>query len=291
MIRVFPRKTKATPCDDKVFFGGPPLFPLEDRDVHISVTFTWDKPKAEWIATQWQQQDYKVSIGGPAYDDRGGEFVPGQYLKAGYTITSRGCNNKCWFCPAWRREGNIRELYIRDGWRVMDNNLLQCSEEHIRRVFIMLQKQPIPVGFFGGLEAKILKDWHIDLLTTVRLSRCYFAYDTENDYEPLVVAAQKIFACQTGFTKRRHIFGCYVLIGYAGDTISAAENRLQRVKELGFVPFAMLYKDDKRMQEPNWITFQSRWANPTKIYGSPKFIHNKDAHVLHFAQPISRAEK
>ena len=88
MIRVFPRKTNATPCDDKVYFTGPPLVPLEDREVHVSCTFTWDKPRAEFLAEQWRTQGYDVEIGGPAYGDSGGEFVPGRYVKRGYTISS-----------------------------------------------------------------------------------------------------------------------------------------------------------------------------------------------------------
>lgn len=141
IARVFPRKTNATPDDDLVFFGQPPLLTLPEIDeVHISVAFTYDKAKAENLAYEWEQVGVPVKIGGPAYDDPAtGEFVPGRYIKKGRTITSRGCNNRCWFCSAWRREGKLRELEIKDGWDVLDNNLLQCSEQHIRAVFEMLR--------------------------------------------------------------------------------------------------------------------------------------------------------
>lgn len=78
MIRVFPRKTNRTPCDDDVYFTGPPLIPLEDKEVHVSCTFTWDKKRAEILADQWCSQGYNVRIGGPAYNDQGGEFLPGR---------------------------------------------------------------------------------------------------------------------------------------------------------------------------------------------------------------------
>lgn len=52
LIRVFPRRTKATPTDALARFGPPDLFDEAD-EVHVSVTFTWDKPKAEQLADQW----------------------------------------------------------------------------------------------------------------------------------------------------------------------------------------------------------------------------------------------
>ena len=37
------------------------------------------------------------------------------------------------------REGNLRELPITSGHIVLDDNLLACSEKHIRSVFDMLK--------------------------------------------------------------------------------------------------------------------------------------------------------
>lgn len=55
IARVFPRKTKATPDDSLAFFGDPPLLSLPDIDeVHVSVTFTEDRKKAEALAYQWE---------------------------------------------------------------------------------------------------------------------------------------------------------------------------------------------------------------------------------------------
>lgn len=55
IARVFPRKTNATPDDELVFFGPPPLLILPEIDeVHVSVTFTYDRPKAEELAEDWR---------------------------------------------------------------------------------------------------------------------------------------------------------------------------------------------------------------------------------------------
>ena len=140
IIRVFPRKTTLTPDDENVRVACGPGFFDEADEVHVSVLFKEDLPKAERLVKEWSKVA-PVKIGGVATGELGGDFVPGMYVKKGGVITSRGCVNQCWFCDAWKNEGNeIRELPITDGWNVMDNNLLRCSERHIRAVFEMLQR-------------------------------------------------------------------------------------------------------------------------------------------------------
>jgi len=278
MIRVFPRKTNATPNDSKVYFGGPELWEYDggDRDVKISCTFIFDKPKTEFLAKQWDSAGYHVSVGGPAYDDRGGEFVPGRFLKKELVITSRGCNNNCWFCKVREREGKLRELEIKDGWDILDNNLLQCSKNHINRVFDMLNRQKriingrrAGVKFTGGLEAFVLQDWHVDLIANLQPKPeiLYFAYDTPDDYEPLRRAAYKMK--EIGFNNQR--IGCYVLIGWpAGenrpaDTMGKAKKRLQQVIDLNMMPYAMLYADQNKNPDPEWTRFQRQYVRPALI--------------------------
>jgi hypothetical protein len=265
IARVFPRRTKATPTDDLAFVGMPPtMFPPEVDEVHVSVAFTWDIPTAEKLAYQWEQIA-PVKLGGPAYGVAGGEFIPGRYLREGYTITSRGCPNKCWFCSVWKREPKLIELPIRDGWNILDDNILACSESHIRAVFAMLKRQKEKAQFTGGLEAAILQDWHIELLYDLRPQRIFFAYDTENDYEPLVVAAEKIF--KAGFlSKKSNNVRAYCLIGYPWDTFSAAETRMKAVLKTGIFPMAMVYRDEKTGErKPEWIKFAWPWSRPACI--------------------------
>lgn len=263
LIRVFPRRTKATPTDPLVYIGGPDLFAEADR-VHISVAFSWDVPAVDGLEREWRRIA-PVEVGGPATGQRGEEFTPGLYLRDGYTITSRGCPNRCWFCSVPKRDGGIRELPIRDGWNVLDDNLLACSDQHVRDVFAMLAHQKHPIEFTGGLEAARLQDWHVAAIADLKPVQSFFAYDTPDDYEPLRSAALRIReawpAAITG-----HRLRCYVLIGYPWDTMDAADMRLRAVLDLGMWPMAMLWRDERGcLPSEEWRRFQRQWARPAII--------------------------
>lgn len=260
IARVFPRKTTASPEDALCFFSDP-VEPYPDVDeVHISVAFSYDIETAEKLAYSWSKVA-PTRIGGPAVGDRGEDFVPGRYLKEGYVITSRGCPNNCWFCDVPKREGTIRELPITEGWNVLDSNLLACSLEHIGNVFDMLKNQVNKAQFTGGLEASRLTDTHVSMLWDLRPDQMFFAYDTEDDLEPLVEAGKKLRYAD--FT-RRHL-RCYVLIGWPKDSIQQARYRLFRAWEAGFMPMAMLWKNKRGDTNDDWRRFQREWARPAII--------------------------
>lgn len=166
IIRVFPTKTNATPTDELVRIRETPSFFDEADEVHVSVTFTWDIPIAEWLAKQWEPVA-TVKIGGPAYNEPGGDFIPGMYMRHGYVITSRGCPNRCWFCAVPKREGGmLRELPVTDGWILTDDNLLACSPGHIDEVFAMLARQPHKPQFTGGKDSLAALLWVREHITT-----------------------------------------------------------------------------------------------------------------------------
>ncbi len=265
IARVFPRRTSATPTDELAFVGGPPLFPVECDEVHVSVTFTWDLPDAEILAREWSHIA-PATIGGPATGGPSRAFTPGRYLAPGYVITSRGCPNRCPFCLVPPREGALRELPITDGWIVLDDNLLACSDEHVRAVFAMLARQKAQgrrVIFSGGLEAALLKPWHVECLRALRPKRLYFAYDTPGDLEPLREAGRMLLAA--GFTTRSHSLCAYVLVGYKRDTFDRARTRLQETVSAGFMPFAMAYWPQDGTPDPAWRQFAREWNRPAII--------------------------
>lgn len=255
VIRVFPQKTSATPCDEHAFVGDPPLMRPDADEVHVSCTFTWDKPRAERLALAWGQF-YPVRLGGPAYNDRCNGFTPGLYVRQGIVFTSRGCNNHCPWCLVPQREGKLRELDAQPGNIIQDNNLLQCSKAHISRVFDMLRTQH-GIQFTGGLDARLITDEIADDLRGLRIKQLFLACDTEGSLNALAVAAQRL-------QMPRNRVRCYVLIGYNGETMDTAEGRLRAVYEVGCLPFAQLYQPpDKR------VTYSVEWRHLARTWSRP----------------------
>lgn len=264
IIRVFPRKTSATPDDDLVRINcGPDLFDYAD-EVHISVLFTWDLARAEALAEAWRGVA-PVQIGGPATGMVGGEFVPGMYVKKGYTIHHRGCPNSCWFCI--ERNSEMKLLDIHDGWNDLSSNLLACPPDHIWQVFAALDRGRKIYGkapqFTGGLEAKRLEWWHVEALKKLRPKQMFFAYDTPDDLNPLRQAGRMLIA--GGFTTASHCLRAYVLCGYPKDTFDKAERRMAQTTEAGFMPMAMLYRDHQGNRSPEWMRWARAWARPAII--------------------------
>lgn len=256
---MFPRKTKWTPDDELAFVGEPELFRPPDQPVRISCTFTYDIPEAERLFRAWSVWYSDVELGGPAFGEPGGAFEPGLFVKKGVTITSRGCTKECPWCLVPKREGWIRELPVQAGWDVADNNLLSCSEGHVRSVFEMLGNQPEPIKFSGGLDVDMLQAWHVDLLKQIRLKFAWFACDHLGAFKNL----ERVGDLMSDFSveKKR----CYVLIGFDGDTVRQAEKRLERVFRLGFLPMAMLYRAPELKEKSwacSWKQLQRTWTRP-----------------------------
>ena len=274
LIRVFPRRTKATPDDPLAFIGSPDLLAIAGGadEVHVDVTFTAAKDRAEQLAEEWRMLGCPVKIGGVAYGDPGAEFVPERYIKKGYIFTSRGCPRRCWFCSVWKRDPVPRMLPIVDGWNILDDNLLACPEPHVRTVFDMLRRQRRRIEFTGGLEALALQDYQVELLAALKpRPNCFFAYDPGDEFDTLRSAASRLI--EAGFTARSHRLRVYVLIGFPKDTFDAAEGRLLQMLEIGFTPHAMLWQPETPSAErhrpsPEWRTFQRRWARPAIIHSS-----------------------
>ena len=266
-IRVFPRRTAWTPNDDFTYYGEPPFWELPDLPVVVSTIFTWDKRRAEELGYAWAMRLRDVTVGGPAYDDRGDDFVPGRFIKAGVTITSRGCPKQCPYCLIPKREGKLREIPIRRGHIVQDNNLLACSRKHIESVFVMLEQEKKVVKFQGGLDIDYLEPWHVDWIKKLRIGQdsLWVACDRERDLARLDKARDLLSDFST--RDRR----CYVLMGHDGDTVDAAESRCEKIFDNGegFGPFAQFYQPataTQRIVPPEWKAVIRKWSRPAAYW-------------------------
>jgi len=259
IIRVFPRRTSMTPKDDYAFVGWPglPSFRPEADEVHISTVFTWDILRAIDLGRSWQRYYPLVRIGGPAFSDHCNGFQPGMYIREGITFTSRGCNNHCPWCLVPEREGRLKEIAdFAEGNVIQDNNLLQCNDDHISKVFAMLRKQKA-IQFSGGLEARLIKDWVADEIRSLRVKQIFLAADTDAAIKPLERAVKLL-----GISREK--IRCYVLLAYKGESMSKGIERLEKAWYAGTIPFAQLYQPpDKHIAySQEWHKLARTWSRP-----------------------------
>ncbi len=255
-IRVFPRRTSLTPTDALAFVGDPPLWRPKAERVSVSCAFTWDKAEAARLAGAWALHYDHVELGGPAYGSPCETFEPGRFIQHGVTFTSRGCNNHCPWCLVPDHEGRLRELPLVPGWIIQDNNLLQCSRDHLNRVFYMLREQRHAAEFRGGIDARLVDDWVADWLRVLRIKRVFLACDTEGALGPLREAVQRL-----AFLGREKLF-CYVLIGR--ESIGYARARLEAVWRAGCFTFAQLYQPSDE-----WIVYGHEWRDLARTFSRP----------------------
>jgi len=165
-----------------------------------------------------------------------------------------------------QREGGIRELTIKPGRVVQDDNLLACSDKHIEAVFDMLKTQK-KIDFSGGLEACRVTPRIAEKLSKLRIHHIWLSYDTSDDEEPLRGAIENL----KPFFNWRQI-RCYVLIGYPGDTLSKAEERLKRTWRMGTLPFAMRYRKPTKSFQDSFVFHERGWNLLIRQWTRPKII-------------------
>jgi len=243
------------------FVGDPPLWRPYADEVHVSVTFTWDKREGKRLAYAWHRYYPQVKLGGPAITGSDGEFQPSLYVKPGITFTSRGCPRKCPWClvPEW--EGKTKLLQIKPGHIIQDNNILATPREHQGQVYEMLKEQRSGAVFSGGLDARLLDGWVAEQLKQLRISSVFLAADTDAALRPLEDAVKKL--AFLGRNKLR----CYVLCAFNGESMDAAERRLRAVWDLGCLPFAMVYQPPDRYIRYSQARrhFARLWMRPAAI--------------------------
>ena len=264
ILRVFVNKTSFTPIDEYTRIGFPGLFmPTSVDEVHISTVFSWDIEKALRLKRNYELYYPKVLVGGPAFADGSYDpkFISGRYVKKGIIITTRGCNFKCPFCLVDKKEGKFKEINIESGNIIQDNNILLASRDHLRKVFSMLRTQK-GIRFVGGLDKRLLKDWHIEELRSLHIKELWLAFDSWDNKKDFIRVIEKLK--MAGFNRNK--IRCYVLAGF-NEPIQTSEDRLRFVYDCGALPFIQKYRDENNENQVSKEDkkFIRRWSRPAII--------------------------
>jgi hypothetical protein len=242
--------------------------------------FTWLIPKAREIAGK---HDGRVYAGGPGISlaiKEGIEIDWAETFEATTinvlekhnslaTFTTRGCPNRCKFCAVPKIEGDFVELPT---WKpapiICDNNLLACSTKHFEKVIDSLRQFPF-VDFNQGLDASLLKSWHVDLFRSLKNPIMRFSFD--HIREESAVGKAVNLCLFNGFPRGR--IQIYVLFGFE-DTPRDAQYRLEKVREWGLFPNPMRYQPLNTLKKNSYI--EEHWTERelfdySRFYGRLRF--------------------
>jgi len=243
--------------------------------LYQSIPFTWLLPSAKDQANAFKG---RVVAGGPAvdlarklgfYDLSWAEtadetpFDTLSFHNPLATFTTRGCPNRCHFCAVPKIEGDFRELPTwKPGPVVCDNNLLVCSKKHFERVIGSLK--PFPYADFNqGLEARLLKPWHADLLRGLKSVKIRFAFDHPR-YETIVHDAIEL--CRNHGLKD---IGVYCLFGFK-DTPDEAHARLELVRSWGIMPNPMRYQPLEALKKNDYV--DEGWTEKELLHSQQRYF-------------------
>jgi hypothetical protein len=109
----------------------------------------------------------------------------------------------------------------------------------------------------------------------LKTKQMFFAYDGPEDREPMYEAGKMLK--KNEITIRSRIPRAYCLVGYPGDTFEGATKRLEECLQFGFIPMAMLYRDNTGVRSIEWARFQTAWARPAIIWSKYKEFYSEEA--------------
>lgn len=184
-----------------------------------------------------------------------------------YGFLTRGCPRRCPFCIVAEKEGaasrkvaDLSEWWAGEKYiKLLDPNLLAAPEADT--LLWQLCESGAWIDFTQGLDARLLTEERIEMLSGMKIKRLHFAWDNPRDElckEALKTFAKKVMKHKTDYVK----YKVYVLTNYWSNH----EEDLYRVywlRDNGFDPYLMVYD---KANAPTKTRQLQRWVNNKRIF-------------------------
>lgn len=187
-----------------------------------------------------------------------------------YGFLTRGCPNNCGFCIVSKKEGlcsrKVADLKDfcqgQNEIKLYDPNILACKDRE--NLIKQLIESNANIDYVQGLDARLIDDDIAQLICKTKIKMVHFAFDLMRN-EERILTGLKIFAKH--FKKDERSKRVYILTNY--DTTPQEDYyRVQKVKELGYSPYVMIYQ---KGTHPQFLTDLARWANNMFLQRSTSF--------------------
>ena len=198
-------------------------------------------------------------------------IMPDYYLynieDTAYGFLTRGCPRCCPFCIVSNKEGReSRKVADLSEWwagqkniKLLDPNLLAAPEADF--LLRQLCYSGAYIDFTQGIDARLLNERRIALLSDLKIKRLHFAWDNPRDTKTKAALrdfSQKVMKHKTDYVK----YKVYVLTNYW----SSHQEDLYRIywlRENGYDPYVMIYDKANAPKETRYL---QRWVNNKRIF-------------------------
>lgn len=191
-----------------------------------------------------------------------------------FGFLTRGCPRACHFCIVSCKEGRASRKVadLDEFWRgqknikLLDPNILACKEH--KDLLRQLANSGAMVDFTQGIDARLITNENIADLIAVKVKGIHFAFDyIENEKD--ILKGLKIYSENVDLKKKNDAHKTvYILTNY-NTTFDQDWYRVQKVRELGFSPYIMIYRKNTA---PKITRYLQRWCNNRFLYNSTDFM-------------------
>jgi len=188
-----------------------------------------------------------------------------------YGFLTRGCPNNCGFCIVSQKEGlkSFKVADLSEFWsgqkfiKLLDPNLLACRDR--KELLQQLIDSRAYVDFTQGLDARFITREIAEMLKSVRIKRVHFAFDLMKN-EKAIIRGLRTYKEVTNISTDKAVV--YILTNF-DTTIEEDLYRLQKVKELGYLPDIRIYR---KPSAPQVLKDLQRWCNNRILFRSCDFM-------------------
>lgn len=255
---------------------------LKPDDV-LKGQYLFDAPEKYYGAVVFQEnkniaiklQEQGVEVGGTGIDlsiqlpDEVENIMPDYSLygitDTAYGFLTRGCPRSCPFCIVSQKEGvhSRKVADLNQFWngqkniKLLDPNLL-ASRDHME-LLRQLANSNAWVDFTQGLDARLLTEENIELISQCKIKMLHFAWDSPKDIK---IKKSLINFLDKSKIKDFRRLRVYVLTNYW----SSHKEDLERVYWLranGYDPYVMIYD---KAHAPKETRYLQRWVNNKQIF-------------------------
>ena len=190
-----------------------------------------------------------------------------------YGFLTRGCCNNCSFCIVSQKEGlcSWKVADLSEFWngqkhiKLLDPNILACKDH--MELLQQLVNSKAKVDFTQGLDARFINEENVKLLKQIDITMLHFAFDFMK-FEKQIVKGLKLAKEVLEIDERKAVV--YMLTNF-DTTIEEDLYRVQKIKELGYMPDVRIYRKSS-LPKHHILKDLQRWSNNRFLYQSCDFM-------------------